>query len=69
MREHDAKNDRSVLLSACRRALVCTEDNTLNGLAKELSYMLDLSRRMDFSCFAEAHIKMEQLYWLISVYP
>lgn len=61
MHEHNAKNDRTMLLSACRQALVCTEDNVIHGWAKDLSYMLDPSRRMDLDCFVEAKILFQQL--------
>lgn len=61
MHEHNARNDRSMLLSVCRQALVCTEDNILNTLVKDLSYMLDSSRCMDADCFAEACIRFNKL--------
>lgn len=61
MHEHNAKNDRTMLLSACRQALLCTEDNIIHGWAKDLSYMLDPSRRIDVGCFAEAAILLQRL--------
>lgn len=61
MHERDAKNDRSMLLSACRKALVCTEESVINSLGKDLSYMLDSSRRSDAGCFVEAHVRFDQL--------
>ncbi len=61
MHEHNANNDRTMLLSSCRQALVCTEDNIIHGWAKDLSYMLDPLRCMDVGCFVEASILFQQL--------
>lgn len=67
MRESNAKNDRLMLLSACRQAMVCTEENAIHGVAKDLTYMLDPMRSADPACYAEAYIRWEQLnavdYW------
>lgn len=61
MRENDAKNDRLMLLSACRRAMVCTEENIINGFAKDLSNMLDPAQNPDAVCLAEASIRWVRL--------
>ncbi len=61
MHEHDTRHDRRMLLIACRRAMVCTEENVIHGLAKEVSYMLDASRTTDATTFAEAVVRCVQL--------
>ncbi len=61
MRETSAKNDRLMLLSACRKAMVCTEENLIHGLAKELTYMLDAMRSSDGVIYAEATCRLERL--------
>lgn len=61
MREKNPNNDRLMLLSACRQAMVCTEENIIHGWAKDLSYMLDPLRSADGAIFAEAVIRWERL--------
>ncbi len=61
MREHNANKDRLMLLSACRRAMVCTEDNIIHGLAKELLYLSDPIRSADSIRRAELAILWGQL--------
>lgn len=61
MRENNAKNDCLMLLSACRRAMVCTEENIIHGCAKELTYMVDPMRSTDSVIYAEATIRWERL--------
>lgn len=62
MRENDAKNDRLMLLNACRQAMVCTEENIIHGLGKEMSYMYDPKRPPDGVRFAEAFLRWQRLY-------
>ncbi len=61
MWENSANNDRLMLLSACQRAMVCTEENIIHGVAKELTYMLDQMRSADGIIHAEATIRWLQL--------
>lgn len=61
MRENCAKNDRLMLLSACRQAMVCTEENLIHGWAKDYVYMLDPTRSADGVSYAEAGIRWERL--------
>lgn len=61
MRETSAKNDRLMLLSACRKAMVCTEENLIHGWAKELTFMLDPMRSSDAAIYAEAIMRWERL--------
>lgn len=61
MHDDSANNDRLMLLSACRQAMVCTEENIIHGLAKELSYMLDPMRSMESAIYAEATIRWQRL--------
>lgn len=62
MRENNANNDRLMLLSACRQAMVCTEENLIHGWAKELTYMADALQSADGDIYAEATILWERLY-------
>ncbi len=62
MRENSAKNDRLMLLSACRKAMVCTEENVIHGLAKDLTYMVDPKRSVDGVIYAEAKICWQRLW-------
>lgn len=61
MRENDAKNDRLMLLSACRRAMVCTEENIIHGLGKGLLYLLDPTRSADSVGYTEAVLRWLKL--------
>lgn len=61
MRENSANHDHLMLLSACRRAMVCTEENTIHSLAKNLVYMLDPMQSMDRIIYAEACIQWQHL--------
>ncbi len=61
MRENNANNDRLMLLSACRQAMVCVEENIIHGLAKDLIYMLDPTRNTDDVCWAEACLRWQLL--------
>lgn len=61
MRENNANNDRLMLLSACRQAMVCTEENLIHDLAKELTYLVDPKRSADDVIYAEAIVRWERL--------
>lgn len=61
MRENDAKNDRLMLLNACRQAMVCTEENIIHGLANDILYLLDPMRSADGVSLAEASLRIEKL--------
>ncbi len=61
MRENDARNDHLMLLSACRQAMVYTEENIIHGLTMELSYMLDPTRSVESTIYAEATIRWQRL--------
>ncbi len=64
-RQHDRRNDNSMLLSACRQALVSIEENAINDVGKELSYMLKQSCQVTAPCFAEAAGLWARLYMFL----
>lgn len=54
-----------MLLSACRQALVCIEDNEVNDIAKSLQYILSSPALVSIEHATQATVLLKQLSTII----